>query len=80
MKKIESTELETLRALNSKVHDMKYDIADIEVSLQRLTRKKTSVLFDIENAANELQEFQATLFEKYGNAKIDLKTGEYSAE
>lgn len=80
MKKIESTELETLRALNSKVHELKYDIADIEVSLKRLNSKKTAVLFDIENSANELQEFQATLFEKYGNAKIDLKTGEYSEE
>lgn len=80
MKQIESTELETLKALNSRVHELKYDVADIEVSLQRLKTKKSSTMFDIENAANELQTFQAELFEKYGSVKIDLKTGEYSAE
>jgi hypothetical protein len=80
MKKIEPTELETLRSLNSNVHDLKYEIAEIEVSLQRLKSKKSTTMFEIENAANQLQTFQAELFEKYGNVKIDLKTGEYSEE
>lgn len=76
MNTLESTELESLKALNVKVKTLKEDIADIEVSLSRLKTRKQSALFEIEVAAEELNKFQSELFEKYGDVTIDLSTGE----
>ena len=76
MNTLESTELESLKALNVKVKTLKEDIADIEVSLSRLKTRKQSALFEIELAAEELNKFQSELFEKYGDVTIDLSTGE----
>lgn len=77
MNKIEVQEQETLQTLSTKVHDLKYEIANIEVSMSRLKNKKTATLFEIEKAAAELQEFQASLHDKYGDVTINVKTGEY---
>jgi hypothetical protein len=76
MKLLESTELEKLKDLNTKVRSMKEDIADMEVSMSRLKTKKQSALFEIEIVADELGKFQSELLEKYGSVSIDLSTGE----
>ena len=62
--------------LSSRVKNLKEEIADIEVNLSRLNNKKPMVIFDIENAAEELTKLQGELQEKYGNVVIDLNTGE----
>lgn len=76
MKSLETQELEDLRFLSSRVKNLKEEIADIEVNLSRLNNKKPMVIFDIENAAEELTKLQNELQEKYGNVVIDLNTGE----
>ena len=76
MKSLETQELEDLRSLSSRVKTLKEEIADIEVNLSRLNNKKPMVIFDIENAADELTKLQNELQEKYGNVVIDLNTGE----
>jgi|TARA_R110000868_G_scaffold74931_1_gene216553 septal ring factor EnvC (AmiA/AmiB activator) len=76
MKSLETQELEDLRSLSSRVKNLKEEIADIEVNLSRLNNKKPMIIFDIENAADELTKLQNELQEKYGNVVIDLNTGE----
>jgi septal ring factor EnvC (AmiA/AmiB activator) len=76
MKSLETQELEDLRSLSSRVKTLKEEIADIEINLSRLNNKKPMVIFDIENAAEELTKLQGELQEKYGNVVIDLNTGE----
>lgn len=76
MKSLETQELEDLRSLSSRVKTLKEEIADIEVNLSRLNNKKPMIIFDIENAADELTKLQNELQEKYGNVVIDLNTGE----
>jgi len=76
MKSLETQELEDLRSLSSRVKSLKEEIADIEINLSRLNNKKPMVIFDIENAAEELTKLQGELQEKYGNVVIDLNTGE----
>lgn len=76
MKSLETQELEDLRSLSSRVKTLKEEIADIEVNLSRLNNKKPMIIFDIENAAEELTKLQNELQEKYGNVVIDLNTGE----
>jgi septal ring factor EnvC (AmiA/AmiB activator) len=76
MKSLETQELEDLRSLSSRVKNLKEEIADIEVNLSRLNNKKPMIIFDIENAAEELTKLQNELQEKYGNVVIDLNTGE----
>ena len=76
MNKIEQNELESLKAFSSEVRELKEEIADIEVSLARLNTKKQGALFQIQVAAEKLTNKQAELFEKYGNVKINLQTGE----
>lgn len=76
MKSLEKEELESLRSFSSRVKSLKEEIADIEVNLSRLNNKKPAVIFDLENAAEELSNLQTELQEKYGNVVIDLNTGE----
>ena len=76
MKSLETQELEDLRSLSSRVKTLKEEIADIEVNLSRLNNKKPMIIFDIENAAEELTKLKNELQEKYGNVVIDLNTGE----
>jgi vacuolar-type H+-ATPase subunit D/Vma8 len=76
MKSLETQELEDLRSFSSRVKNLKEEIADIEVNLSRLNNKKPMIIFDIENAAEELTKLQNELQEKYGNVVIDLNTGE----
>ena len=76
MKSLETQELEDLRSLSSRVKSLKEEIADIEVNLSRLNNKKPMIIFDIENAAEELTKLQNELQEKYGNVVIDLNTGD----
>lgn len=76
MKSLEKEELESLRSFSSRVKSLKEEVADIEVNLSRLNNKKPAVIFDLENAAEDLSKLQGDLQEKYGNVVIDLNTGE----
>jgi hypothetical protein len=80
MKKLEQQELERLTSATKNLRDSRNTIADIEISLNRLESKKKAVLFNAEQAAEELNNIQGELQEKYGNVLIDVVTGEIKEE
>jgi len=80
MKKLEQQELERLTSATKNLRDSRNTIADIEISLNHLESKKKAVLFNAEQAAEELNNIQGELQEKYGNVLIDVVTGEIKEE
>lgn len=80
MKKLEQQELERLTSATKNLRDARNTIADIEISLNRLESKKKAVLFNAEQAAEELNNIQGELQERYGNVLIDVVTGEIKDE
>lgn len=76
MKKLEDQELERLNNATKSLREARNTIADIEISTYRLETKKKAVLFNAEQAAEELNNIQGELQEKYGNVLIDVTTGE----
>jgi hypothetical protein len=77
-KKLTQEELDKLRSLNQTYRDLKFQIADIEVSFERMKSQKMSSLANLETAAFDLSQFQDELVSKYGDVKINLQTGEYN--
>ena len=78
MKKIENDELEKLIELNKNYRDLKFQIADIEITFERLKNQKITSIANLEMGAHDLAEYQKEISEKYGNVDINLHTGEYS--
>jgi hypothetical protein len=76
MKKLEEQELSRLNETTKGLREARTTIADIEISLNRLKTQKQSVLFNAEKFAEELNNIQGELQEKYGNVLIDTVTGE----
>lgn len=77
MKKIEQDELSRLTELNRNFRDLKFEVADIELSFERLKSKKKSTLANLEIAAHDLAKYQEEIIAKYGDITINLQTGEY---
>lgn len=78
MKKIEQDELSKLTELNRNFRDLKFEVADIELSFERLKSKKKSTLANLEIAAHDLAKYQEDIVTKYGDITINLQTGEYN--
>ena len=78
MKKIEQDELSKLTELNRNFRDLKFEVADIELSFERLKSKKKSTLANLEIAAHDLVKYQEEIVAKYGDITINLQTGEYN--
>lgn len=78
MKKLEQDELSKLTELNRNFRDLKFDVADIELSFERLKSKKKSTLANLEIAAHDLAKYQEEIIAKYGDITINLQTGEYN--
>jgi hypothetical protein len=78
MKKIEQDELSKLTELNRNFRDLKFDVADIELSFERLKSKKISTLANLDIAAHDLARYQEEMIAKYGDITINLQTGEYN--
>jgi hypothetical protein len=76
MKKLEDQELERLNNATKSLREARNTIADIEISAYRLETKKKAVLFNAEQAAEELNNIQGELQARYGNVLIDITTGE----
>ena len=76
MKKLEEQELERLNNAPKSLREARNTIADIEISAYRLETKKKAVLFNAEQAAEELNNIQGELQARYGNVLIDITTGE----
>jgi hypothetical protein len=76
--KITQEELDKLRSLNQTYRDLKFQIADIEVSFERMKSQKMASLANLETSAFDLSQFQDELVSTYGDIKINLQTGEYN--
>jgi archaellum component FlaC len=76
MKKLEEEELTRLNEVTKSLREARTTIADIELSLNRLKTQKQSVLFNAEKFAEELNNIQGEMHQKYGNVLIDTVTGE----
>ena len=78
MKKIEKDELDKLVELNKNYRDLKFQIADIEMTFVRLKNQKTTTIANLEMGAHDLASYQEEISSKYGDIDINLHTGEYS--
>lgn len=78
MKKIEQEELSKLTELNRNFRDLKFQVADIELSFERLKNQKKSTLANLEIAVHDLAKYQEEIIAKYGDITINLQTGEYN--
>jgi hypothetical protein len=78
MKKIEQDELSKLTELNRNFRDLKFQVADIELSFERLKNQKKATLANLEVAVHDLAKYQEEIIAKYGDITINLQTGEYN--
>jgi hypothetical protein len=78
MKKIEQDELSKLTELNRNFRDLKFQVADIELSFERLKNQKKSTITNLEVAVHDLAKYQEEIIAKYGDITINLQTGEYN--
>jgi|TARA_B100001094_G_scaffold253739_1_gene252274 hypothetical protein len=78
MKKIEKDELDKLVELNKNYRDIKFQIADIEITFERLKNQKITAIANLEMGGHDLATYQKEIAEKYGEVDINLMTGEYS--
>jgi 2'-5' RNA ligase len=76
MAQIEEEELTRLKEASKSLRESRSTIADIEISMHRLESKKKAILFNAEQAAEQLHNIQEELQQKYGDILIDLTTGE----
>ena len=73
MKKLEQEELSKLTELNRNFRDLKFEVADIELSFERLKSKKQTTLTNLEIAAHDLAKYQEEIVAKYGEVSINLQ-------
>lgn len=77
-KKIKKEELEALVNANRVYRDLKFNLADIEMSVRRLGEQKELTMQQLEVAAGKLTQEQQSIFDKYGDVSVNLQTGEYN--
>jgi peptidoglycan hydrolase CwlO-like protein len=78
MSKIKKEELDALVNANRVYRDLKFNLADIEMSVRRLGEQKELTMQQLENAAAKLTQEQQSIFDKYGDVSVNLQTGEYN--
>lgn len=78
--KLEAEELEQLKKLQQDFANVRLQLGDVTVNLNRLDQRKKSLLFDVENKGTELQNYVNSLEEKYGNSTVNMNTGELITE
>jgi hypothetical protein len=78
MSKITQKELDALVNANRVYRDLKFNLADIEMSVRRLGVQKELTMQQLETAAEALTKEQQSIFDKYGDVSVNLQTGEYN--
>jgi hypothetical protein len=78
MNKITQEELDALVNANRVYRDLKFNLADIEMSVRRLGVQKELTMQQLETAAEALTKEQQSIFDKYGDVSVNLQTGEYN--
>jgi hypothetical protein len=76
--KITQKELDALVNANRVYRDLKFNLADIEMSVRRLGVQKELTMQQLETAAEALTKEQQSIFDKYGDVSVNLQTGEYN--
>ena len=76
--KITQKELDALVNANRVYRDLKFNLADIEMSARRLGVQKELTMQQLETAAEALTKEQQSIFDKYGDVSVNLQTGEYN--
>jgi hypothetical protein len=76
--KITQKELDALVNANRVYRDLKFNQADIEMSVRRLGEQKELTMQQLEVAAAKLTQEQQSIFDKYGDVSVNLQTGEYN--
>jgi hypothetical protein len=76
--KITKEELDALVNANRVYRDLKFNLADIEMSVRRLGEQKELTMQQLEVAAATLTQEQQSIFDKYGDVSVNLQTGEYN--
>ena len=76
--KIKKEELEALVNANRVYRDLKFNLADIEMSVRRLGVQKELTMQQLETAAEALTKEQQSIYDKYGDVSVNLQTGEYN--
>lgn len=71
LKKIEKEELDKLRALNSRINNIRDQISESAIRQQVLVSTYPSV-------ENEFVGYQNELTKKYGDINLNMMTGEYT--
>jgi len=78
MSKIKKEELEALVNANRVYRDLKFNLADIEMSVRRLGEQKELTMQQLEIAAATLTQEQQSIFDKYSDVSVNLQTGKYN--
>jgi hypothetical protein len=78
MNKITKEELDKLVAANRMYRDLKFAVADIEMSFERLKEQKTLTMEQLKGATMDLSVTQQEIYDKYGDVQVNLQTGEYN--
>jgi cell division protein ZapA (FtsZ GTPase activity inhibitor) len=78
MNKLDQKDLDKLIESNRRYRDLKFEIADIEMTFERLKNQKISIMANLEVAAHDLSKLQGEIQEKYKANNINLATGEYN--
>ena len=76
--KITKEELDALVNANRVYRDLKFNLADIEMSVRRLGEQKELTMQQLEVAAANLTQEQQAILDKYGDVSVNLQTGEYN--
>jgi hypothetical protein len=77
-KKITKEELDALVNANRVYRDLKFNLADIEMSVRRLGEQKELTMQQLEVSAASLTQQQQSILDKYGDVSVNLQTGEYN--
>lgn len=77
-KKITQEELDALVNANRVYRDLKFNVADIEMSLNELNQRKPIVIEQLKESHIELAKQQQAIYDKYGDVSVNLQTGEYN--
>ena len=78
MSKITKEELDKLVNANRVYRDLKFAIADIELSFVRLKDQKESTMEQLKSSMMSLSDTQKEIYDKYGDVQVNLQTGEYN--
>jgi hypothetical protein len=76
--KIKKEELDKLVAANRMYRDLKFAVADIEMSFERLKDQKKVTMEQLKGATMDLSNTQQEIYDKYGDVQVNLQTGEYN--